>query len=102
VASELSRWRDPGRIREVARVLTKVKARDAMDIVGYAKEHPRLSAVRCKTRVLGSKDRVRNIEALVIPLEASEYAKLRMIALDMKKEPADIAREWVLDILARK
>lgn len=96
-ASELSRIDNMVRIREVAKVIIRVQARDAMKIIDYAKRNPNLSAVKCKQRILGSKDKRRQVDVIVIPFEEEEYAKLLRLARSRGTTPHSLAREIVTD-----
>jgi len=98
-ASELRRIKDNKRVRDLARELVDVKARDAMQIIDYAKKHESLPARKCKDRILDSKDRSRHVDVLVISLEQSEYSLLKSNAKKRGKNAGELAKEVILDWL---
>ncbi len=79
-ARRLVRLPDENRQIEVARAIAGLTSHDQRAIIEYAVNNHKMSAEKCKERVLGSKNIRLDIETLVIPFSKDEFDALNRVA----------------------
>ncbi len=86
---------------ELAKEVAGETAFDARYIIDYAKKHPESSARESKSAVISSKDSIRNLHVIVVPLDDTAFQRFRIAAAQRKltlESAAKIAIEqWLID-----
>ncbi len=93
---------DTARRIELAEVVAGGTAFDARYIIDYAKKHPKLSAEECKKAIAKSKGTVRDIHAVVVPLDDETFREFKSAAGANKMSLDEAAKLAIVKWVRRK
>lgn len=99
VARRLYAIRDISRRYETAKAVSDTDSFTARHVIEYVIKSPKLSVEDCKRRVLSQKTEKNEVNALVIPLDQDEFARLHRLAQAKRIEVTEVARRAVIQFL---
>jgi hypothetical protein len=99
VARRLSAIRDVNRRYDTAKAVSDLDAFTGRHVIEYVIKSPKLSVEDCRERVLSQKPEKIEVNAVVIPFDQEEFARLQRFARSKRLEVTEVARKAVIRFL---